>query len=131
MDDIEAARAFVNRHIPKGYEESSSGPMILWQVPLADYPQTYNKKPLQYVGLAAKKGYNALYLTGCYMQPALAKKLQEAYAKAGRKLDMGMGCLRFKSFDDLLQKALGEVIAALPQKKYIALHEAARAKRSR
>ena len=121
MNDLEATRAFVNRHLPKGFEEVSSGKMIVWQVRLADYPDTHNKQPLQYIALAARKGGVALYLVGCYMDPATDKKLRDAYAKAGRKIDMGKSCLRFKSFGDLPQKALGEVIAAFPPNKFIAL----------
>lgn len=123
MDDIAATHAFVKRHMPAGYEEKASGTLTVWQVPLADYPDTYNKQPLQYMALAARKGYNALYLVGCYMDPGTDRKLRAAYAKAGRKIDIGKSCLRFKSFDELPQKELGEIIASLPPKKFIALYE--------
>lgn len=126
MDDIAAVRAFVNRHMPRGYEEVSTGKMVVWQIPLAEYPDTYNKQPLQYVALAPRKNGNALYLVGCYMDAATDRKLRDAYAKAGRKIDMGKSCLRFKSFDELPQKELGEIIASLPPKKYIALYEKSR-----
>ena len=40
--------------------------MIGWVVPLKDFPDTYNKQPLAYAGLAAQKNYNSLYLNCVY-----------------------------------------------------------------
>ena len=45
--------------------------------------------------------------------------------KRGKKFDMGQGCLRFKTLDDLALDAIGEVIQRLPAKTLIAMHEAA------
>ncbi|SDR18892.1 protein of unknown function (DU1801) [Pseudoxanthomonas sp. CF385] len=125
---IASVRALVNRHLPDGYVEAMSWGMIAWEVPLSRYPTTYNKQPLPYVALAAQKQYYALYLTVCYANSAQDVVLRNAYADAGRKLDMGKSCLRFKSTDDLLPEVIGGVIASTPVDTLIAQYEASRAR---
>ena len=125
---LAAVRQLVRRHLPRGYEEAMSGSMITWQVPLARYPKTYNGQPLAYLSLAAQKNYYALYLMGAYADPAQAEGLARAYAKAGKKLDLGKSCLRFKALDDLERTALAKVVAATPPEAFIARYEASRRK---
>jgi len=125
---IASVRALVNRHIPDGYVEAMSWGMIAWEVPLSRYPTTYNKQPLPYVALAAQKQYYALYLTVCYANSAQDVVLRNAYADAGKRLDMGKSCLRFKSPDDLLSEVIGGVIASTPVDTLIAQYEASRAR---
>lgn len=125
---IASVRALVNRHIPDGYVEAMSWGMIAWEVPLSRYPTTYNKQPLPYVALAAQKQYYALYLTVCYANSAQDVVLRNAYADAGKRLDMGKSCLRFKSPDDLLPEVIGGVIASTPVDTLIAQYEASRAR---
>ena len=115
--------AVVKKHLPKGYQEGMGYGMITYEVPLATYPDTANGQPLCYVGLAAQKNYNALYLMADEKQ---RKLLEEAFAKEGKKLDMGKSCLRFKSLDDLPLPAIGAVVASTPPDKVIAAAKAAR-----
>ena len=63
---IEEARAFVHRHIPKGYAEFMNWGVINWGIPLEEFSNTHNGQPLCYVGLGAQKSYNSLYLMGAY-----------------------------------------------------------------
>lgn len=121
---ILATRALVDAHLPAGYEETVSGRMIAWVVPLAREPKTYNGQPLMYAALAAHKSGCSLYLMGAYMQPELEQGLREAYARDGRKLDFGKSCLRFKRFEDLHAEAVAEVIRAIPLERYVELHRA-------
>jgi hypothetical protein len=51
------------------------------------------------------------------------KWFREAWAKSGKKLDMGKSCIRFKKVDDLALDVLGEAIRRLPAKKYIEVYE--------
>ena len=122
---IAAVRALVRKHLPKGYTERANWGMISYEIPLAIHPKTYNGQPLQYVALAAQKNHYALYLLPAG-SPPLAKKLRDGYAKAGKKLDMGKSCLRFKSLDDLVPAVIGEVIEALPPKRWIEITERSR-----
>ena len=124
---IAATRKLVKRHLPKGYVERQNGGFISYEIPLADYPKTHNKQPLCYIGMAAQKHYYALYLVGCYMSEAQRERLEAAYKSSGRKIDMGKSCLRYSAYEELPEKALGEIIAGLPPAEFIGLYEQAHA----
>lgn len=126
---IKATRELVLDHLPKGYEEHMAYGMICYCIPLRRFPDTYNKQPLGYIAIAAQKNYNALYLMGCYADSAQEKKLREAYRKAGRKIDMGKSCLRFKTYEELPAETLAELIAEVTPEKLIAIHEKVHARR--
>lgn len=125
---VEALVALVRRHLPKGYAEAMTWGMPGWELPLAAYPDTYNKKPLSYVGLAAQKNHYALYLNMAYMDSNVPRAIESAYAKAGKKLDMGGCCLRFKKLDDLHLEAVAAAIASTGPKAFIAQYEKGRSK---
>jgi uncharacterized protein YdhG (YjbR/CyaY superfamily) len=122
-------RDLVRRNLPKGYEETMNWGMISYELPLARYPKTYNGQPLTFVGLAAQKNYYALYLTSANQDSEQGRELANAFKRAGKKLDMGKSCLRFKKLDDLALDAVGRIIASTPPEKFIAQYEAGRAKR--
>jgi hypothetical protein len=117
---LEALRKTVKKHLPKGYEESFAFNMITWQVPLSVYPDTYNKQPLMYAALASQKNHLALYLCNAYAMPPVRKLVESGFKKAGKKLDMGKSCIRFKSLDDLPLDVIGAAIAATPMKSFVA-----------
>lgn len=125
---IAAVRAVIRKHLPEGYKESMGYGMICYSVPLARYPGTYNGQPLCYAALAAQKGYCSVYLMGVYGDTAQAKAFRAGFAKAGKKLDMGKSCVRFKTADDLPLDVIGEAIAATPVEAFIATYEKGRRK---
>lgn len=100
--------------------------MLCYGIPLERDPDTYNGQPLGYVSLAAQKNDYALYLMGAYMDPAQAEALRDAFAKAGKKFDMGKSCLRFKKPEDLALDAVAKLIASTPPEKFIAMYESSR-----
>ena len=120
-------RDLVNRAIPDGYREGIGYGMIGWVVPLEDYPDTYNGQPLAYVGLAAQKNHYSLYLTCTYASADRTARLKAAYAAAGKKIDMGKSCLRFKRLDQLVEEAIAVEIASATPAEFIAITEQARA----
>ena len=122
---VKEMRKLIRKHLPKGYEESINWGMLSYGIPLERYPDTYNGQPLGYVALAPQKNYYAIYLMGPYMDPAQRETLKAAFAKEGKKMDMGKSCLRFKSPSDLPLPALGKLIAAMPPERYIELYEEA------
>ena len=126
-DTIAAVREVVVKHLPAGYQEAMNWGMICWQVPLERYPDTYNGKPLGYVALASQKRYCSLYLTCAYMSDHRTSEMAVAFAKAGKKLDMGRCCIRFKRADDLPLTVIGKIVRSTGVKKFIAEYEAARA----
>lgn len=116
----------IRRNLPPGYEETTASGMIVHQVPLSRYPDTYNKKPLMYCGLASQKNYLSLYLLSAYGSKALEQRLRDGFRAAGKKLDMGKSCIRFLSPDDLALDVIGEIIAAVPVDKWVEIARAAR-----
>jgi hypothetical protein len=119
-------RDVVRKHLPSGYVERLSGKFINYEIPLERYPKTYNGQPLVYVALAAQKNYFALYLTGAYQDPRVEKNLREGFKDAGKALDMGKSCLRFRSLEDLPLDVVGRVIAHCSVTDFIAQYEASR-----
>jgi uncharacterized protein YdhG (YjbR/CyaY superfamily) len=119
-------RRLIQQHLPRGFEEGIHFGMIGYCVPLSRYPNTYNGQPLGIVSLASQKQYISLYLMAVYGDPAKERRLTEAFRKAGKKLDMGKSCVRFKSLDDLPLEAIAEVVAGTSVDDFIALYEAAR-----
>ncbi len=123
---IAAVRKVIRRNLPKGYQEVMNWGVITYELPLKRYPDTYNGQPLCYAGLAAQKNYYALYLMGCYGDRRLAQQLRDAFTQAGKKLNMGKACVRFKSLDQIPLDAIGRIIAAVPPERYIAAYEKSR-----
>jgi hypothetical protein len=125
---VAAVRQVILDHLPAGYEERMNWGVLSYEIPLSRYPETYNGQPLTYVGLAAQKYYYALYLTCVYQDPRQLARLEEAVARAGKKLDMGKSCVRFKRLDALPLAAIGEIVASTTPDDYIARYEAARSR---
>ena len=124
--EIERLRDLINEAIPDGYREGIGYGMIGWVVPLERYPDTYNGQPLAYAGLAAQKNYNSLYLTCVYASKERTDRLKAAFAAAGKKLDMGKSCIRFKTADDLALEHVREEIASTAPDEFIKIYEEAR-----
>ena len=125
--EIEMVRDAVNAALPDGYREGIGFGMIGWVVPLDRYPDTYNKQPLAYASLAAQKNHNSLYLNCVYASPERTEKLKAAFAAAGKKLDMGKSCIRFRKADELPLDVIRAEIASTSPEEFITLYEEARA----
>jgi uncharacterized protein YdhG (YjbR/CyaY superfamily) len=123
---ITEVRKVIRRNLPKGYQEVMNWGAITYELPLERYPDTYNGQPLCYAALAAQKNHFALYLMTVYGDKKLEQELRDAFEQAGKKLDMGKSCVRFKSVDQLPLDAIGRIIAAVPPDKYIAVYEKSR-----
>lgn len=125
---VSRLRELVNANLPDGYVERMNWGMISWEVPLELYPDTYNGQPLVFAGLAAQKNYTALYLNCVYASEERSERLKARWAAAGRKLDMGKSCLRFKRAEDVAEDVLAETIRSIPRDRFIAEYEAGRAR---
>src|SRR5436853_3693613 len=100
---IEAVRKVILANLDKDYEEGMQYGMIGYYVPHRVYPPGYHcdpKQPLPFICLASQKNYMSLYLGSAY-GPDQEKPFREAWAKTGKKLDMGKSCIHFKKLDDL------------------------------
>ncbi|HSP14264.1 MAG TPA: DUF1801 domain-containing protein [Thermoanaerobaculia bacterium] len=123
---IAKLRTVIRRHLPKGYEEAVSLGTIVWRIPLQRFPDTYNGQPLWYAALAARKNYYTLHLMTAYANANEQRWLRDAFRKAGKKLDMGKACIRFKRLDDLPLDVIGEVIGRTTPEEFVAFYKASR-----
>jgi len=119
-------RRLIRTHLPKGYEEATNWGAITYEVPLSRLPNTYNKQPLCYVAIAAQKNYCSLYLMTAYGDRVKKKQLEQGFASAGKKLDMGKACIRFRTLDDLPLDTVADIIASTPVDAYVAAYEKSR-----
>ena len=125
---VSVVRKEILRHLPNGYRESMNWGMISYEVPLERYPNTYNKQPLGYVALAAQKNYFALYLMCVYQDPKREAWLKREFKKAGKRLNMGKSCVRFRKLEDLPLDVIGKVVASTSPEEFISAYEATRKK---
>ena len=123
---VAVVRDLILENLPEGYEESMNWGMLSYEIPLSRYPRTYNGQPLAYAALAAQKNYYAVYLTAAYADDAALARLRDGFARAGKKLDMGKSCLRFRKLDDLPLDVIADSIASTTPEEYIANYEAAK-----
>ncbi len=123
---IAAVRKVILANLPAGYAECMNYGMIGYVVPHSIYPAGYHcdpSKPLPLGGLASQKNYMSLYHMCVYGNGELEKWVRAQWKAAGKKLDMGKCCIRFKTLDDLPLDAIGKLFARVPVQDYVAMHE--------
>ena len=125
---IAAVREVLLENLDKDYEEGMQYGMIGYYVPHRIYPAGYHcdpRQPLCFAGLASQKNHMSLHLMCIYGDGDQSRWFREAWARTGRKLDMGKACVRFKKLEDLALDVIGEAVRRVPAKKYVAFCEAA------
>ena len=120
---LSTVRATILAHLPAGYEERMGYGMIAYVVPHTLYPAGYHcdpKMPLMLANLGSQKNHMAMYLMTVYGDPATEKWFRQAWTATGKKLDMGQACVRFRKIEDVPLAVVGQLIARVPVKDYIA-----------
>jgi hypothetical protein len=125
---ILAVRAIILKNLPKGYEETVGFGVLTYVIPLNRYPDTYNGRPLAIAALASQKQYMSLYLMCVYGSAALKTWFASEFKNAGKKLNMGKSCVRFKSVDDLPLDVVGKAIARVSVDEFLRIYERSRRK---
>lgn len=123
-----AIRAVIRENLDKDIEEGMQYGMIGYAVPHRVFPAGYHANPAQplpVAALASQKGHMSLYLMAAYGDPGELAWLTEAFKKAGKKLDMGKSCIRFKRLDDLPLDVIGEAFRRVTAAGYIAQYQKA------
>ena len=123
---MEAVRAVILANLDEDYEEGMQYGMIGYYVPHRVYAAGYHcdpKQPLPFVCLASQKNYMSLYMMSVYGDSKLATWFASAWAKTGKKLDMGKSCIRFKKVENLALDVIGEAIRRQPVAKHIKYYE--------
>ena len=126
---VGAVRKVILDNLPQGFAETVGFGMINYGVPLSRFADTYNGQPLCYAALAAQKNYCSVYLMRVYGDPTLADWFRQEFKRAGKKLDMGKSCVRFRRADDLPLGAIGTVIAGTSVDQYIDIYRSSRMKK--
>lgn len=127
---LEAVRRVILANIDPAFEERMGYGMIGYAVPHSIYPAGYHcdpKQPLPFMGLASQKNHMSVYLMSLYGESSDEKWFRAAWAKTGKKLDMGKCCIRFRKLDDLALDVIAEAVRRVPVQTYIERYEAARA----
>jgi hypothetical protein len=119
---IEAVRTVIRKNLDKQYEESMLWGMIGYAVPHRVWPTGYHcdpSKPLMMAALSSQKNNLSVYLMSVYSDKAERAWFQKAWAKSGKKLNMGGCCIRFTKVDDAALDVIGEAIRRTPAKAYV------------
>jgi len=124
-DVVARVRSVILEHLPPGYRETMNWGMIAYEVPLERYPDTYNKKPLLYMALAAQKHHFAVYTTGIYTDPEGESWVRSEFEKAGKKLDMGKSCIRFRKLENLPLGVIGKIAGGQTVEEFLEAYERA------
>ena len=127
---IEAVRKVVLKSVDKDIEEGMQYGMIGWYVPHSVFPDGYHadpSRPLPYAAIASQKNYMTLYMMTVYADGSEGEKwFRSAWAKTGKKLDMGKSCIRFTKVDDLALDVIAEAFRRVPTKEHVENYLASR-----
>jgi hypothetical protein len=117
------------KNLPKGFEAGISYGGLGYVVPHTLYPAGYHCKPsepLPFAGIASQKDSINFYHMGIYSDPKLLKWFVDEYPKHSKqKLDMGKSCIRFRKFEEIPFKLIGELMKKISVKEWIERYETA------
>lgn len=120
---VAAVRKVILDNLPKGYEEIMNYGMIGYVVPKSIYPAGYHcdsSLPLPFAGLASQKNYMSVYLM---IYGENADWFRKEYEKTGKKMDLGVCCVRFKKLQDLPLDLVGRVVKKISVSDFIEMYE--------
>ncbi len=123
---IEAVRQAILENLDDDFEEGMQYGMIGYFVPHRVFPAGYHcdpRQPLPFAGLASQKNHMSLYMMHCYENSEAVRWLSSRFAAAGKKLDMGKCCIRFRKLEDLPLGVIGEAIGRITTADYVAQYE--------
>ena len=123
---IETVRKVIRDNLDAGFEEGMQYGMIGYFIPHSIYPPGYHcdpKQPLPFAGIASQKNHMSMYLGCVYGDEGKAAKFKKAWAAAGKKLDMGKACIRFKRIENLALDVIADTIKNETAEGYIAYYE--------
>lgn len=123
---ISKLRTLILKNLPTGYKETMGWGMICYGIPLSTYPVTYNGQPLCYLALASQKHHLAIYAMSLYPKSGKERRFREDFSNAGKTLDMGKSCIRFKTLADLPLGVIRKLVAGTSVKEFIGIYERSR-----
>jgi hypothetical protein len=118
---MSAVRDVILTNLDSDFEEGMLYGMIGYYVPHRILPEAYHcdpRQPLCFAGIASHKNAMSLHLMTIYGDAEQARWFREAWAKSGKKLDMGKSCVRFKKAEDLALDVIGQAVRRITAKGY-------------
>lgn len=120
-------RKVIKKNLPKGFEECMSYGMVGYVVPLKKYPAGYHcnpSLPLGFMNIGSQKNFIVIHHMGVYGNKDLLDWFVKEYPNhSKKKLDMGKGCIRFKSMDDIPYALIGELASKVSPEQWIEWYE--------
>ena len=101
--------------------------MPAWFVPHSVCPDGYHcdpSQPVPFVGIASQTRHIGLYLFCMYVDSDAKASFADAWRATGRRLDMGKGCIRVRTLDEVPLELLGSFIAEQTVERFLARYEA-------
>jgi uncharacterized protein YdhG (YjbR/CyaY superfamily) len=129
--DISTLITLVRESIKPGFDEAMRWGMVSYEIPISLSGPTYNKQPLSYIGIASQKNHISIYLMSLYVVPENMTEFQSRWGRAGKKLDMGKGCVRFRSLQFADLETLRWVIGLYTPQQFLELTPAGSSATSR
>jgi len=124
---MEQLRKVALENLPDGFKEVMSYGMLGYVVPHEIYPNGYHctpQLPLPFFNIASQKNSINLYHMMIYSDKKLHDWFVEEYPKHCKaRLDMGKSCVRFKKFDDIPYKLIGELLTKVTVEQWIERYE--------
>jgi uncharacterized protein YdhG (YjbR/CyaY superfamily) len=123
---IEKLRKSIKKNLPEGFEETPSYGMIGYVVPHSIYPSGYHctpKLPLPFINVASQKNFVAVYYMG-FADKTILEWFHNEFPKHSKaKLDMGVGCIRFKKIDQIPFDLIGQLASKMTVENWIQVYE--------
>jgi len=131
---LQAVRKVILQNLDADYEEGMQYGTICYYVPHRVFPDGYHcnpSQPLPFAMLASQKNHMAVYLCSIYGSASEEGWFRAAWAKSGKKLDMGKSCIRFKKLEDLALDVVGQAVRRVPARAFVARYQEQLAKLKR
>ena len=100
--------------------------MIGYFVPHSVYPDGYHcdpRQPLPFASIGNQKGHVGIYMFCLYGNADDEREFRKAWAKSGKKLDMGKSCIRVKKVEDVPFDVLAKTVKRATVRRFIAHYE--------
>jgi hypothetical protein len=124
---VEAVRRVILDNVDENIEEGMTYGMIGYYIPHRVFPRGYHcdpSQPVTFAGIASQKNHMSVYLMPVYGDSNSEKRLREGFERAGKKLDMGKSCVRFRKVEDLSLETIGDVLRRTSVSKFLEMYVA-------
>lgn len=123
---VNTLRAVFRNNLDPGFKEGIQYGCIGYFVPHSIYPAGYHcdpSQPLPFAGLASMKNAISIHMFCLHVDTSARDDFVKAWSASGHRLDMGSGCVRVKSIDDVPLDVLAGTLRRITPAKFIDQYE--------